>query len=111
MKSPRAEKQFIPPRPLSYLGLPTLSDFSLNGLANFNLDYSIKYIFLIPPNKSNLCSFNIFKAKYTIANGYPFDAQVIYGDTDSVMVKFGVSSLEEAMKHGKILFINSLLLL
>ncbi|KAL1973067.1 hypothetical protein VTN31DRAFT_6609 [Thermomyces dupontii] len=41
------------------------------------------------------------EAKFTIANGYSHDAQVIYGDTDSVMVKFGVQSLEEAMKLGK----------
>ncbi|KAJ5894683.1 DNA polymerase delta catalytic subunit [Penicillium taxi] len=39
--------------------------------------------------------------RYTIANGYSHDAQVIYGDTDSVMVKFGVSDLEEAMKLGQ----------
>ena len=34
---------------------------------------------------------------YTIANGYPANAVVIYGDTDSVMVKFGVSTVAEAM--------------
>ncbi|KAJ2517092.1 DNA-directed DNA polymerase delta [Coemansia sp. RSA 1939] len=37
---------------------------------------------------------------YTIANGYQHDATVIYGDTDSVMVNFGVKTLEEAMKLG-----------
>jgi DNA polymerase delta subunit 1 len=39
--------------------------------------------------------------KYTIANGYSHDAQVIYGDTDSVMVKFGVKDLATAMKLGE----------
>lgn len=39
--------------------------------------------------------------KYTIANGYSHDAQVIYGDTDSVMVKFGMEDLATAMKLGE----------
>lgn len=39
--------------------------------------------------------------KYCIANGYENDAVIIYGDTDSVMVKFGTSSLEKAMELGK----------
>lgn len=34
---------------------------------------------------------------YTIANGYPADADVVYGDTDSVMVRFGVATVAEAM--------------
>ncbi|KXJ93306.1 DNA polymerase delta catalytic subunit [Microdochium bolleyi] len=39
--------------------------------------------------------------KYCIANGYSHNAQVIYGDTDSVMVKFGMKDLPEAMKLGE----------
>lgn len=41
------------------------------------------------------------EAKYTMANGYEHDAQVIYGDTDSVMVKFGTSNLAQAMELGQ----------
>jgi DNA polymerase delta subunit 1 len=39
--------------------------------------------------------------KYNRANGYEFDSKVIYGDTDSVMVKFGVSDRARAMALGK----------
>lgn len=38
---------------------------------------------------------------YTTANGYEHNAQVIYGDTDSVMIKFGTSDLAEAMRLGE----------
>ncbi|KAG7002418.1 DNA polymerase delta catalytic subunit [Physcia stellaris] len=41
------------------------------------------------------------EARYNIANGYSHDAQVIYGDTDSVMVKFGPKELDKAMKLGE----------
>ncbi|KAI9873908.1 MAG: DNA-directed DNA polymerase delta [Pleopsidium flavum] len=41
------------------------------------------------------------EARYTIANGYSHDAQVIYGDTDSVMVKFGPKELDKAMDLGR----------
>lgn len=37
-----------------------------------------------------------------MANGYANDARVIYGDTDSVMVNFGVKTLPEAMALGRL---------
>lgn len=33
--------------------------------------------------------------KFTVAHGYEHDAQVVYGDTDSVMVKFGTSTVAD----------------
>jgi DNA polymerase delta subunit 1 len=44
---------------------------------------------------------NAVEERYTIANGYPHDAKIIYGDTDSVMIKFGVKTIEDAMKYGR----------
>jgi len=41
------------------------------------------------------------ECKYTVENGYEHNAKVIYGDTDSVMVRFGVSTVEAAMKLGE----------
>ncbi|KAK3251031.1 DNA polymerase delta catalytic subunit [Cymbomonas tetramitiformis] len=38
--------------------------------------------------------------EYTVANGYSHDADVVYGDTDSVMVRFGCADVTEAMRLG-----------
>jgi len=41
------------------------------------------------------------EAKYSIQNGYEHDAQVVYGDTDSVMIKFGGDDIAKAMDMGR----------
>ena len=39
--------------------------------------------------------------EFNVTNGYTHNAEVIYGDTDSVMVKFGPKELEKAMDLGQ----------
>uniref|UniRef100_A0A3P8TGI9 DNA polymerase n=1 Tax=Amphiprion percula TaxID=161767 RepID=A0A3P8TGI9_AMPPE len=43
----------------------------------------------------------LVESKYILSNGYQADAKVIYGDTDSVMVKLGVATVSEAMEIGR----------
>ena len=43
----------------------------------------------------------LVESQYTRAKGYEEDAKVIYGDTDSVMVNFGVQDLQRAMSLGR----------
>lgn len=43
----------------------------------------------------------LVKEKFTTAGGYIHNAEVVYGDTDSVMVQFGVPTVEAAMKLGR----------
>ncbi|PIL25090.1 hypothetical protein GSI_12979 [Ganoderma sinense ZZ0214-1] len=40
------------------------------------------------------------EAEYCIANGHSHDAMIIYGDTDSVMVRFGPTDLPTVMRLG-----------
>lgn len=43
----------------------------------------------------------LVESQFNKENGYPANAVVIYGDTDSVMVNFGVSSVADAMEMGR----------
>lgn len=40
------------------------------------------------------------EAQYCLANGHSHNAEIIYGDTDSVMVKFGPTDLVTVMALG-----------
>jgi DNA polymerase delta subunit 1 len=44
--------------------------------------------------------FQEVEAEYCIANGHSHNAEIIYGDTDSVMVKFGPTDLARVMALG-----------
>ncbi|KRT78754.1 hypothetical protein AMK59_8185, partial [Oryctes borbonicus] len=44
---------------------------------------------------------NLVEQEYSIEKGYASNAEVIYGDTDSVMVNFKAKDLETSMKLGK----------
>jgi len=43
----------------------------------------------------------LVEERYKKENGYEYDCKVIYGDTDSVMVKFGTEDIEESMRLGR----------
>lgn len=43
----------------------------------------------------------LVEERFTIVGGYQYDAEVVYGDTDSVMIQFGVPTIQEAMTLGR----------
>ena len=48
-----------------------------------------------------LATKNAVETTYTMKNGYEADAVVVYGDTDSVMIKFGVDTVAKSMALGE----------
>jgi DNA polymerase delta subunit 1 len=55
---------------------------------------------IAPSFQVMLMSTQEVEAEYCIANGHSHNADVIYGDTDSVMVKFGPNDLVKVMAMG-----------
>ncbi|KAM8794769.1 DNA polymerase delta catalytic subunit [Eudromia elegans] len=43
----------------------------------------------------------LVESRFCLSNGYPGDAKVVYGDTDSVMCRLGVASVAEAVALGQ----------
>ena len=43
----------------------------------------------------------LVELRFCRKDGYLHDAKVIYGDTDSVMVRFGTETVADSMKLGK----------
>ncbi|KAL2630232.1 hypothetical protein R1flu_014918 [Riccia fluitans] len=43
----------------------------------------------------------LVQERFNISNGYQYEAEVVYGDTDSVMVQFGAPTVEESMNLGR----------
>ena len=66
--------------------------------------YVLQELVALPAASSNLGQFlcrDLVTKTYCKANGYETDCEVIYGDTDSVMVHFKVPQVARAMELGR----------
>jgi DNA polymerase elongation subunit (family B) len=73
--------------------------------ANSTYGFCAGFVLHLPSISESVCAMGrkaleqtiaLVEGHFTKANGYPDDAKVIYGDTDSVMVLYGVESVKEA---------------